>query len=257
MNIVIIEDEPIIANNLESILIELEPSFNVLKSLTSVKSSIDWLKKNQLICDLLIMDIHLTDGLSFEIFNKVECNTPIIFITAYDQYALKAFKVNGIDYILKPFDKEKIKKSLKKFKSLSQLGTNLKKFENLKDLIKIVSSNTVTNYKKSYLAHHQDKITPIPVENISWFHKSNQISYACTADNKRFVIMDSLDKIQKEVSSINFFRANRQFIVRKNAIKNITLYFNGRFIVNISPDPKEKIIISKAKARNFKNWLVK
>lgn len=257
MNIVIIEDEPIIANNLESILIELEPSFNILKSLTNVKSSIDWLKKNQSACDLLFMDINLTDGLSFEIFNQIESNTPIVFLTAYDQYALDAFKVNGVDYILKPFDKTKIKQSLKKFKSLTQTGSNPLNAESLQHLLEVVASKTITNKRKSYLVYHQDKLIPLAVDDISWFYKSNQVTYACTISNKKYVIDDALDKIQNEVSSVNFYRANRQFIVSKNAIENISIYFNGRLIVNILPKPDEKIIVSKAKATDFKNWLSK
>ncbi len=255
MNIVIIEDEPIIANNLESILIELEPSFNVLKSLTNVKSSIDWLKKNQSACDLLFMDINLTDGLSFEIFNQIESNTPIIFVTAYDQYALDAFRVNGVDYILKPFDKTKIKQSLNKFKSLIQTGSYPISTKSLQHFMEVVTSKTISNKRKSYLVYHQDKLIPLAVDDISWFYKSNKVTYACTISNKKYVIDDVLDKIQNEVSSVNFYRANRQFIVSKNAIENIAIYFNGRLIVNILPKPDEKIIVSKAKATDFKNWL--
>jgi len=257
MNIVIIEDEPIIANNLESILIELEPSFNILKSLTNVKSSIDWLKKNQSACDLLFMDINLTDGLSFEIFNQIESNTPIIFVTAYDKYALDAFRVNGVDYILKPFDKTKIKQSLNKFKSLIQTGSNPTNAESLQHLLEVVASKTITNKRKSYLVYHQDKLIPLAVDDISWFYKSNQVTYACTISKKKYVIDDALDKIQNEVSSVNFYRANRQFIVSKKAIENIAIYFNGRLIVNILPKPDEKIIVSKAKATDFKKWLSK
>lgn len=194
MNIVIIEDEPIIANNLESILIELEPSFNILKSLTNVKSSIDWLKKNQSACDLLFMDINLTDGLSFEIFNQIESNTPIIFVTAYDQYALDAFRVNGVDYILKPFDKTKIKQSLNKFKSLIQTGSNPTNAESLQHLLEVVASKTITNKRKSYLVYHQDKLIPLAVDDISWFYKSNQVTYACTISKKKYVIDDALER---------------------------------------------------------------
>ncbi len=255
MNVVIIEDEPIISQNLKSILTELDHSISVLKTLSSVQESVTWLRKNQLDCDLLLMDIHLTDGLSFEIFNEVKCNTPIIFITAYNQYALEAFKVKGIDYILKPFDKAKIKQSLEKFKSLTQTGSNSINSESLRHLMEIVAAKKNTDGRKSYLVYHQDKLIPLEVDDISWFYKSDQVTYACTISNKKYVIDDALDKIQNEVSSVNFYRANRQFIVSKNAIENIAFYFNGRLIVNILPKPDEKIIVSKAKATDFKNWL--
>lgn len=257
MKIAIIEDEPKIAESLKLILMEIDPSISVMKILSSVKSSVEWLRVNQSSCDLLFMDINLTDGLSFEIFNQIESNTPIVFLTAYDQYALDAFKVNGVDYILKPFDKTKIKQSLKKFKSLTQTGSNPLNAESLQHLLEVVASKTITNKRKSYLVYHQDKLIPLAVDDISWFYKSNQVTYACTISNKKYVIDDALDKIQNEVSSVNFYRANRQFIVSKNAIENISIYFNGRLIVNILPKPDEKIIVSKAKATDFKNWLSK
>ena len=228
-----------------------------MKILSSVKSSVEWLRVNQSSCDLLFMDINLTDGLSFEIFNQIESNTPIVFLTAYDQYALDAFKVNGVDYILKPFDKTKINQSLKKFKSLTQTGSNPTNAESLQHLLEVVASKTITNKRKSYLVYHQDKLIPLAVDDISWFYKSNQVTYACTISKKKYVIDDALDKIQNEVSSVNFYRANRQFIVSKNAIENISIYFNGRLIVNILPKPDEKIIVSKAKATDFKKWLSK
>lgn len=257
MKIAIIEDEPKIAESLKLILMEIDPSISVMKILSSVKSSVEWLRVNQSSCDLLFMDINLTDGLSFEIFNQIESNTPIVFVTAYDQYALDAFKVNGVDYILKPFDKTKIKQSLKKFKSLTQTGSNPLNAESLQHLLEVVASKTITNKRKSYLVYHQDKLIPLAVDDISWFYKSNQVTYACTISNKKYVIDDALDKIQNEVSSVNFYRANRQFIVSKNAIENISIYFNGRLIVNILPKPDERIIVSKAKATDFKNWLSK
>jgi two-component system LytT family response regulator len=257
MKIAIIEDEPKIAESLKLILMEIDPSIYVMKILSSVKSSVEWLRVNQSSCNLLFMDINLTDGLSFEIFNQIESNTPIVFVTAYDQYALDAFKVNGVDYILKPFDKTKIKQSLKKFKSLTQTGSNPLSAESLQHLLEVVASKTITNKRKSYLVYHQDKLIPLAVDDISWFYKSNQVTYACTISNKKYIIDDALDKIQNEVSSVNFYRANRQFIVSKNAIENISIYFNGRLIVNILPKPDERIIVSKAKATDFKNWLSK
>jgi len=255
MKIAIIEDEPKIAESLKLILMEIDSSISVMKILSSVKSSVEWLRVNQSRCDLLFMDINLTDGLSFEIFNQIESNTPIVFVTAYDQYALDAFRVNGVDYILKPFDKTKIKQSLKKFKSLTRTGSNPISAESLQHLLEVVASKTITNKRKSYLVYHQDKLIPLEVNDISWFYKSNQVTYACTISNKKYVINDALDKIQNEVSSVNFYRANRQFIVSKNSIENISIYFNGRLIVNILPKPDEKILVSKAKATDFKNWL--
>lgn len=252
MNVIIIEDEPLIAENLKSILIEIDNSISVLKIISSVKESVAWLKENQLNCDLLLMDIHLTDGYAFEIFKEIESKTPIIFITSYDKYALEAFDVNGIDYILKPFDKSKIKKSLDKYKSLTKTGSESINYERL---IKILNSKSSSEDRRSFLVYHRDKLVPLAVNNISFFHKKNQITYATMTNNKTYVIEHSLDEIENELSSINFYRANRQFIVQKSAIENIAFYFNGRLIVNVLPKPAEKIIVSKAKASEFKKWL--
>ena len=255
MNIVIIEDEPKIADSLKSILMEIDSSYTVLKMLSSIKSSVEWLKENQSSCDLLLMDIQLSDGLSFEIFKEIKSVTPIIFITAYDKYALEAFEVKGVDYILKPFDKTKIKHSLEKFKSLKNSILGPTNSETIKKLLDVIASKTSSETKKSYLVYQRDKLIPLAVKDIAWFFKSNLVTYACTNSNKKYIINDALDKIQKEISSVSFYRANRQFIVRKSAIENITFHYNGRLIVNILPKPDKKIIVSKAKATEFKKWL--
>ena len=252
MNVVIIEDEPLISENLKSILTEIDDSISVLKTISSVKESVAWLKENQSKCDFLMVDIHLADGYAFEIFKEVESNTPIIFITSYDKYALEAFNVQGVDYILKPFDKIKIKKSLDKFKSLTKTNSNTLDYESF---LKILNSKTSSEGRKSFLVYYQEKLIPLAVNSISFFYKKNQITYATKTNNKTYVIDNSLDEIQGELSSVDFYRANRQFIIQRSAIENITFYFNGRLIVNILPKPDDKIIVSKAKATEFKKWL--
>jgi len=254
MNLVIIEDEPLISENLKSILTEIDNSISVLKILSSVKGSIAWLRENQFKCDLLIMDIHLSDGFAFEIFKEVESNTPIIFLTSYDKYALEAFNVKGVDYILKPFDKTKIKKSLEKFKSLTKGGSNALDYESI---LKIYNSKINSESKKSFLVYYQEKLIPLAIDSIAFFHKKNQVTYATKKNNKTFVVDRTLEEIQNELSSVDFYRANRQFIIQRSSIEDITFYFNGRLIVNILPKPEEKIIVSKAKATDFKNWLSK
>lgn len=252
MTVAIIEDEPLIAENLKLILTEIDDSISVLKIISSVKESVIWLKENQPKCDLLMMDIHLTDGYAFEVFEEVESKTPIIFITSYDKYALEAFNVQGIDYILKPFSKTKIKKSLDKFKSLTNTDSNTLDY---KSFLKILNSKTRSEGRKSFLVYYQDKLIPLAVNSISFFHKKNQITYATKTNNKTYVIDNTLDEIQNDLSSIDFYRANRQFIIHRSAIENITFYFNGRLIVNILPKPNDRIIVSKAKATEFKKWL--
>nr|WP_293294491.1 LytTR family DNA-binding domain-containing protein [Allomuricauda sp.] len=253
INVAIIEDEPAIARNLEFTLKEVEPNILVLNKMDSVHSSVAWLDKNMDTCDLLFMDIRLTDGLSFEIFQTIQPTVPVIFITAYDHYALEAFKVNGLDYILKPFQKEEVANALQKFKSTlrkESVGNN-----KIQELLNYLQANENKSYREAYLVHFQNKLIPLPVEKINWFYTEQEVVYAHTSDGKKYVIDSTLDKVLAEISPKLFYRANRQFIVQRWAVRDIDFYFNGRLIINMEPKSHEKIIVSKAKAPEFKKWL--
>lgn len=253
INVAIIEDEPAIARNLEFTLTEIEPELTVLNKMESVQTSIAWLTENMDACDLLFMDIRLTDGLSFDIFKTIAPTVPVVFITAYDHYALEAFKVNGLDYILKPFQKEEVASALKKFKGTR--GRSPESNDKILELLKYLQSNENKSYREAYLVHFQNKLIPLPVEKINWFFTEQEVVHAHTSDGKRYIIDSTLDKILTEISPKSFFRANRQFIVQRRAVRDIDFYFNGRLIVNVDPRPHEKIIVSKAKAPEFKKWL--
>ncbi|GLU42744.1 LytTR family DNA-binding domain-containing protein [Allomuricauda sp. NBRC 101325] len=253
INIAIIEDEPAIARNLEFTLKNLEPEIKVLQKLDSVKGSVEWLQEHIGECQLLFMDIRLIDGLSFEIFNSIPPSVPVIFITAYDHYALEAFKVNGLDYILKPFQTEDVEKALKKFKST--MGNKTGENDKIHELLNYLQNNTQKSYREAYLVHYQNKLIPLPVDKIQWFFTEQEIVYAHTADGKKYTIESTLDKILAEISPKLFFRANRQFIVQRWAVRDIDFYFNGRLVINVEPKTHEKIIVSKAKAPEFKKWM--
>ena len=253
LNIAIIEDEPAIARNLEYTLSKLEPGIHVLNKMDSVKSAVKWLTDNMHDCDLLFMDIRLTDGLSFEIFKSIKPSVPVIFITAYDHYALEAFKVNGLDYILKPFETEEVANALQKFKG--NRGEKSKESDKIQELLQYLETTQNKSYREAYLVHFQNKLIPLPVEKIHWFFTEQEVVYAHTKDGKKYIIDSTLDKILTEVSPKLFYRANRQFIVQRWAVKDIDFYFNGRLVINVEPRPHEKIIVSKAKAPEFKNWL--
>lgn len=253
INVAIIEDEPAIARNLEFTLKELEPNITVLNKMDSVQSSVTWLKKNMDKCDLLFMDIRLTDGLSFEIFQTIQPTVPVIFITAYDHYALEAFKVNGLDYILKPFQNEEVANAIQKFKNTQ--GKEPEENNRIQELLDYLQANENKSYREAYLVHFQNKLIPLPVEKINWFYTEQEVVYAHTSDGKKYVIDSTLDKVLTEISPKLFYRANRQFIVQRWAVRDIDFYFNGRLIVNVEPKPEEKIIVSKAKAPEFKKWL--
>jgi two-component system LytT family response regulator len=252
INIAVIEDEPATARNLKNILMEADPEIEVVAVLSSVASSIEWLKNNNAICDLLFMDIRLSDGLSFEIFGNIIPDAPVIFVTAYNEYALKAFKKNGIDYILKPFDEEEILQSLEKFKKLKH-SSKPNTDKDLQSFLKEIQMQSA--FKKSFLVHYRDKLIPLSAAAIQWFQSVNETVHAVTADNKFYIVEGTLEKLQAALDPAQFFRANRQFIVNRNAISEIDFFFNGRLLVKVNPASKENILISKARVPEFKLWM--
>lgn len=256
MNLVIIEDEPGIARNLEFLINEIDSNINVLKKLSSVKETVKWLLENLEACDLLFMDIRLSDGLSFEIFETITPSIPVIFITAYNDYALDAFKCNGIDYILKPFDKFQISLALNKYKNLTKANKESLSNDKMIELLNYFKEHGINyEYKKSYLVHYQNKLIPLNIDKINWFFTEQEIVYAYTVDGIKYIIDSTLEKIVAEINPTQFYRANRQYIVQRKAIKDIDFYFNGRLVLNVLPKPQEKIIVSKAKATECKKWL--
>ncbi|MEM9361876.1 MAG: LytTR family DNA-binding domain-containing protein [Bacteroidota bacterium] len=255
LKVIIIEDEPSIARHLNRILSNSKDGVKVLKLLDTVEDSIVWLESNMEKCDLIFSDIQLLDGLSFEIFEQVIPTKPIIFITAFEQYTLDAFQTNGIHYVIKPFDAEDISKALEKYRVLianTESGPNQEKLD---AVMKSLSLGNPLNYKQAYLVHFQNKLIPLQVEDIAWFYTENEVVYARTFKNKSYTIESTLERISSEIPPMSFFRANRQYVLHRNAIHDIDFYFNGRLIVNVIPPAEEKIVVSKAKAPEFKNWI--
>lgn len=255
MNLVIIEDEPAIVRNLEFLIKEINPNIQILKKLSSVKEATKWLSNNMADCDLLFMDIRLSDGLSFEIFETISPSAPVIFITAYNDYALEAFKFNGIDYILKPFDPSQLENALHKYENLSKSNVESPSNKMVELFTYFKENGFIPEYKKSYLVHYQNKLIPLNVDKIHWFYTEQEIVYAYTENNTKYIIDSSLEKIQAEINPEQFYRANRQYIVQRKAIKDIDFYFNGRLVLNVLPKPQDKIIVSKAKATECKKWM--
>ncbi|MBT8305992.1 MAG: LytTR family DNA-binding domain-containing protein [Maribacter sp.] len=251
MKIVIVEDEQAASENLTYLLKNLNPNIEVLTVLDSVRSSVAYFS-SPTEAELVFMDIHLADGLSFEIFDQVKINKPVIFTTAYDQYALKAFKVNSIDYLLKPVDEDELAKALTQFEVQSQLESTPKvQMEGLLDLIK---ANSKT-YKTTYLVSLRDQLIPIKTSSIAYLYIDTGIVKGITKDNKSYTIDKKMEDIERELDPTNFYRVNRQFIVQKDAIDNIKYYFNGKLILNVLPIFKEQIVVSKAKSAAFKKWI--
>ena len=259
MNIVIIEDEENLAKQLKSMLSEIDTDINVLSVLGSIESAVSFIPTLDNI-DLMLVDIYLSDGLSFEIFKKVNIEIPVIFCTAYDQYALKAFELDSVHYLLKPIKKEDLERSIDKYKRLfySQSG-DANQLPDLSNKIQRIYEklNHEKVYRENFLLPHKDRLVPVRVEDISYFQADYGMVKCISADTRIYPMDQSLDSIQKILDPVLFYRVNRQFLVKKEAIVDVEYYFNGRLFLNINPKPQENIIISKAKATEFKQWMNK
>jgi two-component system, LytTR family, response regulator LytT len=252
MTISIIEDEPAIARNLEFMLREADPDIHVLARLGSVTEAVEWLRAHD--CDLVFMDIRLSDGLSFDIFERLSLDVPVIFVTAYHEYALQAFKSNGIDYILKPFDQADIAQALAKFKRLRKNALTADHFAQIRLMAETLKAESVA-YKQSFLVHFREKMIPVAALDIAWFYTANELVHATSFDRKKYLIDFTLEQLAEQLDPRSFFRANRQFIIQRKAIREVEWYFNGRLLLKTQEEPEEKIIISKARAPEFKTWM--
>lgn len=249
MKIFIIEDEKAAIRNLKTLISEVCPQAEIIGETDSVEESIDWFENNEM-PELVFMDIHLADGSAFEIFEYTEITCPIIFTTAYDEYALKAFKVNSIDYLLKPINKEDLKKAFDKLRQLKSGEDNF-----INKIIKKI--NKEENYKTHFLVPVKgDKFIPLAVDSIMYFYINDGMVKAVDKENVQHIFSQSLDELTEQLNPKQFFRANRQYLISKKAIKDISIWFNGRLVINlVTPLPSDdKIIISKAKATEFKEW---
>ena len=251
MKVVIVEDERAASENLIYHLRRLEPAIEILETLDSVKSAVAFFSSpNE--AELVFMDIHLADGLSFEIFDRVSLKAPVIFTTAYDQYALKAFKVHSIDYLLKPISQQELGDALRQFKTQLHGKADMdKQLERLLGLMDIRKRA----YKTTILVSQRDQLVPLKSESIAYLHIETGIVKLVTRDNQLFLLDKTLEEMENELDPDIFCRLNRQCLANREAITNITQYFNGKLIVKLDPPLKERVVVSKAKAREFKEWL--
>ena len=250
MKAVIVEDEIIAAQNLQRLISQINKDIEILTILQSVEDSIEWFSLNPS-PDLVFMDIHLSDGPSFAIFEKVKIHAPIIFTTAYDEYALKAFEVNSIDYLLKPINSKDLERAINKFSRLNKAqSTNEDVISNMLAMFK----KEKEVYKSFYLIPHKDKFIPLSVNDIAYIYSENKAAKMVTFDNRTYFENTSLDEIQRQLNPVKFFRANRQFIISHKAIKDITMWFDSKLSVNLLVDIPEKIIVSRMRAGEFKDW---
>lgn len=246
---IIIEDEMLTANRLEKLVQQIDSSIRIVAKLPTITASVDWLQNNPS-PDLIFMDIHLADGNSFEIFKLVQIASPIIFTTAYDQYAIQAFKVNSIDYLLKPIEKESLAIALKSF-SASAISQDQAILNQL--LLQIQQKETV--YRNRYLITHRDTLVPITVDKVAYFGSEFKNTFLVTHSGEKYFIEKTMDEAEAELDPKLFIRITRQFIVCMQAIGKIHTYFNGRLKIELLPPVKDEIIVSREKSLLLKEWL--
>lgn len=251
MKALIIEDEVMAAQTLQKLLEEVSPGVEITNVLDSIEESVEWLQQNAM-PDLIFMDIHLADGSAFAIFEQVAVSCPVIFTTAYDEYALKAFEVNSIDYLLKPVSKDALEHALNKYHNLAE-GRN-----NADQIVKFLSQlGEKKNYRKFYLMPERDKLVPLAVQNIAYVYIDAKTVKIITKEGKTYYVSSTLDDLMDDLDPYLFFRANRQFIVARDMIKDVSVWFGNKLAINLTVDVPERIIVSKARVAEFKIWFTR
>lgn len=249
MKVLIVEDEKIAAERLKKMILELYPASEIVGMPVSVKSTVEWIRSHPA-PDVILMDINLADGQSFEIFSHVDVRTPIVFTTAYDEHALKAFKVSSIDYLLKPIKLEELKRAFSKLHSFNEENTR-----QIESMLKKFSFQS-RDYQKRIVIRYGDTIKMVEVNDVAYFYTEDKINYLCTRDNLRYPVDYNLDELDNMLDPSEFFRINRQFIVNIHAIDKMLAWSKSRVKVILRPPSKEDTIVSTERSPHFKTWLI-
>lgn len=258
MKILIVEDEELAVKKLQKTLFSVDESAEVVGVTDSIKGTVEWLQ-NSPSPDLVLMDIELADGQSFEIFNLVEVKVPVIFTTSYDEYALKAFKVNSIDYLLKPIQKEELQAAIEKFKHRAPTPhTEGKQDLNIDNLIKELQQKLQPKeYRKRFLVKQAQKLVSIDVADIAYFYSDGRLNFFKTCDNKKYVVDYTMDELEDMLDPDKYFRTSRSFYVSVNCIDQIHDYFGNRLLLHLSPSVDKEVLVSREKVMDFKKWMGK
>lgn len=250
MRVLIIEDEVHNAKRLKSILEDIDPEIEVIAMLEGVTESINWFK-NHHHPDLIFTDVRLTDGLCFDIFSEVNFTCPVIFTSAFDEYALRAFQVNSIDYLLKPIKKEELVKSLHKFKTTLHppyLGQ-------LMDDVAAILKQQQKNYRTRFLIPIKDSFYTVMIKEVAYFYTEYRTTRAVMANNQQHIIPFTMEELEEQLDPDIFFRVSRQYLINNFSITRINNYFNGKLHLVLNPETTEKIIMSRDRSKIFKQWL--
>jgi len=248
MKILIIEDENLAARRLIKLVKELLPEAEIFGNLDTIVASVEWLKNNQE-PDLIFLDIQLADGISFEIFEKIKINSPIIFCTAFDQYAIKAFKLNSIDYLLKPIDPEELEHAISKFQSGKKVPSI--SLDQIKSLLQPVQKV----YKNRFLVKLGERIQTVDIQEIGFFYSEDKVTLLQTRGGKKYIIDYTLDEVEEMIDPELFFRLNRKYISAIHAIKEVFTYSNSRLKIHLENCNDNDILISRERMGPFKSWL--
>jgi len=249
MKILILEDEPLAAKRLESLVKSIEPNAEILAKLESVRSTIKWMNEHPQ-PDLILMDIQLADGLSFELFQQVDITASIIFTTAYDEYAIRAFKVNSVDYLLKPIEKEELETALAKFKSQHQATSQDQIGKVLETLL-----GQKTEWKTRFLLKVGARFEVVEVKDVAYLYAEDKVVFLITKEQKKYFMDDTLDELEQKLNPQNFFRLNRKYFSQVSSIERIESHFNGRLKIKLRHRDDDDIYVSREKADIFKKWL--
>ncbi|HIX75231.1 MAG TPA: LytTR family DNA-binding domain-containing protein [Candidatus Parabacteroides intestinipullorum] len=248
MNVLIVEDETTAYENMVDLLALVDPNIHVVGNTESIRQTIKWLGEHEA-PDLIFMDIHLSDGSAFVIFDEIRIEIPIIFTTAYDRYAIEAFKVNSIDYLLKPVKEDDMRRALTKFSKWGRPDIS----QYLSQIAQMVSK---PNYSDKILIPYKDKLLPVSLSEIACFYTTDKNTFVFLKNGMKYPYGKTLDQIYSTLNPHDFFRANKQFIVARNSVSNITIWFDNRLLVSLEVDTPERIYVSKNRASEFKAWMV-
>ncbi len=248
MNVFNVEDQTTAYENMVDLLAQVDPNIHVVGNTESIRQTIKWLGEHEA-PDLIFMDIHLSDGSAFVIFDEIRIEIPIIFTTAYDRYAIEAFKVNSIDYLLKPVKEDDMRRALTKFSKWGRPDIS----QYLSQIAQMVSK---PNYSDKILIPYKDKLLPVSLSEIACFYTADKNTFVFLKNGMKYPYGKTLDQIYSTLNPHDFFRANKQFIVSRNSVSNITIWFDSRLLVSLEVDTPERIYVSKNRASEFKAWMV-
>jgi DNA-binding LytR/AlgR family response regulator len=251
MKVIIIEDEPQAAARMKSLLHELQSGWQLEHTFDSVKRAVEYFKSNHS-CDLIFMDIQLADGLSFEIFEKVSVNAPVIFTTAYNEYALKAFKVNSIDYLLKPVDKEELSAAIRKYQRLSPSEVpNDKMMESIAAAMQMLTKR----FKERFMVKVGEHLRTLEVSEILFFFSLEKTTFAQTRDGRKHILDYTLEQLEEIIDPAKYFRINRKYLVSVSAIQDMINHTNSRLKLILKTSDDKDVIVARERVQEFKDWM--